>query len=125
MTRQYGTPPTPPGQKPQMSAGYSGGTDTTRKDDQPTVKKEDPTPPTSVVTMFHRNASVDTKPEDIHHTLGGSPSQAAAGSHTHNGSDSPLLLGSSVITGSKASPSTVLPSIIAALKILGATDTTT
>ena len=123
MSRQYGTPPTPPGQKPPGAA--SSSTDTSRRDNSPTVKKEDPTPPTSVVSMFHRNAAVDTKPEDIHHTLGGGPSQAASGAHTHNGSDSPLLLGSSVITGSKASPSTVPPSIIAALKILGATDSTT
>lgn len=113
MSRQYGTPPTQPGQEEK------------RKDREQNTKQPDPTPPADVVRRFHQNAAVDTRKEDIHHTLGLNPNQAAPGDHKHNGGDSKLLLEGSTIVGSKASPSTVLPSIISALVRLGATDSTT
>lgn len=103
--------------------------------DQDAIRKPSPTggksdvdtrsPDNKTVEDFHKNASVNTRPEDMHHTLGNEPNQAASGSHSHNGSDSVLLLEGTIISGSKASPSTVLPSIIGALTRLGATDSTT
>lgn len=43
------------------------------------------------VNLFHRNADVDTSATGAHHTLGIKPSQAAAGSHKHDGVDSNRL----------------------------------
>lgn len=77
------------------------------------------------VEKLHRNADTDVRRESVHHTLGPRPSQAAAGDHKHDGSDSALLLGGVTITGSRASSTAILPSIIAALVKLGATDSST
>lgn len=96
-----------------------------RKDPDRDTKSRDPSPNTTVVRQFHRNADTDVRPESIHHTLGSAPSQASPGDHKHDGGTSSLLLSGYTITGSKASPSTVLPSIIAALVRLGAKDSTT
>lgn len=86
----------------------------------------DPSPPADVVTKFHKHAAVDTRKDDIHHTLGANSTQAAPGDHGHTGgADGKRLLEGFVITGSKASAETVLPSIINALAELGATDSTT
>lgn len=117
--RQYGSVKPLPGQQTK-GAGYSSN----RQDSDPKVKQEDPSPPVDVVNAFHKNASVDTRPEDIHHRIGPGPNQAASGQHRHNGSDSPLLLEGVVITGSRGGNSSVL-SIIQALVRLGATDSTT
>ena len=77
------------------------------------------------VEKLHRSADTDVRRESIHHTLGPRSSQAASGDHKHDGSDSPLLLEGLTITGSRASPTAILPSIIAALVRLGATDSST
>lgn len=58
-------------------------------------------PAAADVVKFHTNADTDVRVEAIHHTLGSSPHQSAAGSHTHNGQDSPLLLEGMVLTGVK------------------------
>lgn len=118
--RQYGEAPTY-GPQPPGAAQYGGD----RKDPAARPKDPDPSPPKDVVDKFHKNAGVDTRKEDIHHTIGPGPTQAASGAHTHNGTDGPLLLEGFSLTGSKGSPSTVLPSIIACLARLGATDNTT
>ena len=115
MSRQYGQPKYPP------KAPAPGE----RKDREPSTKAPDPSPNADTVRLFHKNAQADTRPEDIHHSLGISPNQAAPGNHNHDGGNSPLILLGYTIVGSKASPSTVLPSIIAALVRLGATDSTT
>lgn len=81
-------------------------------------------PPANEVMHFHINSDVDTSNQALHHTLGGYPGQAAAGTHTHNGTDSPLLLDSFVLTGSKTD-GTAWNSIINCLVRLGATDQTT
>lgn len=121
MARQYGAPKEVPGQPPKNNA-YGAS----RKDPAPTVKREDPSPPNRVVSEFHKNASVDSRKEDIHHTVGPGSAQAASGTHRHNGSDSPLLLEGMIITGNKTTaPASVLASIILVLKKLGATDSTT
>lgn len=121
MGKQYGAV-TPEEDARKKRAGY--GTDPQKR--EPSVKQEDPSPPVRVVDAFHKNASVDTRPEDIHHRLGNGPNSAAAGNHTHNGADSPLLLDGVVITGSKTTGvAAVLTSIIDALEKLGATDSTT
>lgn len=117
MGTQYGQK-TDQQKKEAMQAGYS------RKDPQPEVKPQDPSPPAGVVNRFHQNAPVDTRPEDIHHRLGSSPNMAAPGNHSHNGSDSVQLLGGFTITGSRGT-STAVPSIIQALVQLGAKDSTT
>lgn len=117
MGRQYGAPRELPVTKSQTGRG--------RKDEQPKPKEEDPSPSADRVRQFHRNSDVDTRPEAQHHTLGPSPNQASPGPHTHDGSDSKKLLEGYTLTGAVASPSTVLPSIIAALVRLGAKDSTT
>lgn len=118
MVRQYGAPDKDP--KEKKSGQYEQ-----RKDAPPKAKEEDPSPPTRAVEMFHKNAAVDSRPEDIHHTIGTTSSHAAAGDHTHNGGDSALLLEGFTITGSKSSPTTMWPSIIQCLVRLGAKDSTT
>lgn len=80
-------------------------------------------PSAEEVEDFHTNADVDTRIESIHHTLGPGASQAAPGNHLHDGGTSPLLLTGFTLTGSRGS-STALPSIIACLVRLGATDST-
>lgn len=77
------------------------------------------------VEKLHLNADTDTRKESIHHTLGPRGTQAAPGDHTHNGSDSLLLLTGSTISGSRASSTSIMPSVIAALVRLGATDSST
>lgn len=59
-----------------------------------------------------------------HHTLGPRNGQAAPGDHTHDGGSSPLLLDGVVLSGSRGG-NAALPSIIAALVKLGATNSTT
>ena len=77
------------------------------------------------VEEFHKNADTDVRAESIHHTLGPRPSQAAPGSHKHDGSDSSLLLDGYTIIGSRSSSTSILPSIIAGLVRLGMTDSST
>lgn len=77
------------------------------------------------VEELHKNADTDVRKEAIHHTLGPRPSQAAGGDHKHDGSDSSLLLEGMTISGSRASSTSILPSIIAALVRLGAVDSST
>lgn len=96
-----------------------------RRDPKPVPKKEDPSPPENVVRLFHKNASVDTRATDIHHTIGIQPNQAADGAHNHNGGNSKLLLEGYTLIGDKSIAEQVLPSIIAALVRLGAKDSTT
>lgn len=119
MATQYGAPKQEPGKA--KSNRYSDQ----RRDPEPRPQEPDPSPPADIVAKFHKNAAVDSRTEDIHHTLGPSPSQASPGDHRHDGGDSALLLEGYTIVGSKANPTTVLPSIIAALARLGAKDSTT
>jgi hypothetical protein len=77
------------------------------------------------VEELHKNADTDVRKEAIHHTLGPRGSQAAAGDHKHDGSDSALLLEGLTVTGSRASSASITPSIIAALVKLGMTDSST
>lgn len=77
-----------------------------------------------VVAAFHRMDDVDVAKDSHHHTIGIGSNQSAAGSHIHNGSDSPQLLAGVSLTGSRGA-ATAMPGIIAALVALGATDNTT
>lgn len=117
MARQYGAPKFVPGKD---DGSYQGK----RRDAEPQAKSPDPSPPPKVVEDFHKNAAVDTRREDIHHTIGTGPQQAASGDHNHRGGDSVLLLDGVTISGSKAG-NVALGSVIAALVQLGAKDTTT
>lgn len=123
--RQYGSPQNlmrqPPGTSRQGASPYGRSNSA----DEPKTKKEDPSPSATVVVAFHKNSDLDVRPESQHHTLGARPYQASPGNHNHDGGTSPLILDGYVIVGSKANPSTVLPSIIACLVRLGAKDTTT
>lgn len=74
------------------------------------------------VEELHKNDDVDVRRESHHHTLGPRGVQAAAGDHTHDGSNSSLLLTGITISGSRSSSASITPSIIAALVRLGATD---
>lgn len=87
------------------------------------AQKQNPKPGAAVVADFHTNSDVDIRPESQHHTLGTTNSQAAAGDHTHDGGDSPLLLTGYTLTGSRGG-NAAMPSLIAALVRLGATDST-
>lgn len=121
MVRQYGAPKEEPGKPSETGNRYGDN----RKDPAPKPKEEDPSPPTKVVTDFHKNAPVDTSDTDIHHTLGSKEGQASPGPHTHDGGTSALLLEGMIITGSKSSPVTMWPSIIAGLVRLGMKDSST
>lgn len=90
-------------------------------DSQRTVLAEKPKATAEEVEEFHTNSDVDTRRESQHHTLGSGSTQAAAGNHKHDGGDSELLLAGLTITGSRGG-NTSLPSIIACLVRLGATD---
>lgn len=80
-----------------------------------------PNPSAVEVDTFHTNSDRDSRPEAQHHTLGASSTQASPGNHKHDGGDSELLLTGLTITGAKGG-NTSLPSIIACLVRLGATD---
>lgn len=116
---QYGTPI---GQEENVNTGYAGRKDPMQAPDE----RPDASPPAKVVLDFHKNAPTDTRPDDIHHTLGSGALQAARGDHSHNGgADGALLLEGFTITGSKSNPTTMMPSIIQCLVRLGAEDATT
>jgi len=132
--RQYGVPPDPReesrgGKRRGQSAATGQGAlsygQQNRSAGEPKPRKEDPSPSNRVVDAFHKNADTDSRTESIHHTLGPGPNQASPGSHSHDGSDSVQILAGMTLTGSKATPSTMWPSIIAALVRLGAEDNTT
>lgn len=76
------------------------------------------------VEEFHANSDVDVRGESQHHTLGPSPTQAAAGDHRHDGGDSELLLTGLSLNGSRDSDAWRL-SVNAILVRLGATDSST
>lgn len=88
------------------------------------LKDEEERPAPQVVEKFHTNCDVDESKDAYHHTLGSNTFQASPGSHSHNGSDSVLLLQNIEITGSRGG-NTALASVIAALVFLGAKDSTT
>lgn len=77
------------------------------------------------VEELHKNDDADVRRESHHHTLGPKGTQAAAGDHTHDGSNSSLLLTGITISGSRSSSASIIPSIIAALVKLGVTDSST
>lgn len=86
--------------------------------------QEETRPEPRVVDEFHVNSDVDRDKDAQHHTIGTNTSQAAAGNHSHNGSDSVLLLDGFEITGSRGGNTSIL-SIILALERLGAKNSTT
>jgi anti-sigma factor ChrR (cupin superfamily) len=87
-------------------------------------RDENPKPPGEQVNDFHTNSDVDSRAEAQHHTLGPNPNQASPGDHTHDGSDSALLLSGQSISGSRATDAWRL-SVNAILVRLGATDNST
>ncbi len=107
--------------------GY-GQTSDERKKTDPVIDKPSTEYPTAEqVTRFHKNADTDGRAESIHHTLGQGSGQASPGDHTHDGTDSRLILEGIILTGSKTAnpPTAVLTSICNALTRLGATNNTT
>ena len=121
MARQYGSAPEDPKASTSKSGGYTKPTE--RKDAPPPPKDTDPSPPAEAVRRFHENAQVDTRKEDIHHTIGTTANHASAGNHTHKGGDSVQLLGGVVLTGSRGGNAALL-SVVQALVALGAKDST-
>jgi hypothetical protein len=81
-------------------------------------------PDPMAVRLFHLYSDVDTDSNAQHHTIGPGINQAASGSHTHNGSDSPLLYEGITISGSRTSGAALL-SVIQLLTQQGAIDQTT
>lgn len=76
------------------------------------------------VNDFHTNSDVDSGPDAHHHRLGTGTNQAAPGNHTHDGSDSPLILDGLSITGAKGT-TTWYASVNQLLVRLGAADQST
>jgi hypothetical protein len=76
------------------------------------------------VTDQHRNSDCDVQPTSQHHTLGPGETQSSPGSHIHDGTNSRYILEGVTLTGAKAG-NTALASVVAALVLLGATDSTT
>lgn len=83
-------------------------------------------PSAQEVSRIHQKADTDVRDESIHHTLGSAPGQASPGNHTHDGSNSALILEGVTLVGSKSAqpPTAVLSSIVQALVRLGARDNT-
>lgn len=130
--RQYGAPVDPRensrGGRGRSAAGGESSQSygqQNRSAAEPPTKKEDPSPTGRIVEAFHKNADTDTRRESIHHTLGPQASQASPGDHTHDGGSSKALLEGFILTGNKSNPITMWPSILNALKELGAKDQTT
>lgn len=82
--------------------------------------EDDKSPKAETVADFHNNADTDSGRTALHHTLGPGRNQAASGSHTHDGNDSPRLLSGTIING--ADNNALISSIINALVKLGAED---
>ena len=85
---------------------------------------DNPSPDARVITDFHKHADTDTRRESLHHTLGPMETQGSPGSHSHDGGTSKKILDGYNLTGSKGSPSSMWPSILACLVRLGAKDST-
>ena len=83
-------------------------------------------PDAEKVNDFHRYSDLDSSKNAQHHRIGRGDNQAAAGSHNHREGNGESLLEDHIFTGSRSAnlQSTVLPSILAALVKLGATDNT-
>lgn len=75
------------------------------------------------VNDFHKSSDLDSSSTAQHHSLGIKANQASPGDHNHDGRSSRRLLEGVSITGDYSS-NTVLPSVVAALVALGATDLT-
>lgn len=85
-----------------------------------------PDPPSAEESeKMHQNADTDVKATSMHHTLGAKNTQAAAGDHNHDGTNSVQLLAGLTISGSRSSSTAITPSLIACLVKLGATDSST
>lgn len=125
-SRQYGAPRDPArGAEGSRGGGASLYGQQARDSAAPKTKQEDPSPSATIVDKFHKNADTDVRKESIHHTLGPGQSQAAPGDHMHDGGTSRKILDGYQLTGSKANPVTMWPSIIQCLVRLGAKDNTT
>lgn len=125
-SRQYGAPRDPSrGPEGSRGGGASLYGQQSRDSAEPKTKAEDPSPSAPVVEKFHKNADTDVRRESIHHTLGPGQAQASPGDHTHDGGTARKLLDGYILTGSKANPTTMWPSIIQCLVRLGADDNTT
>lgn len=118
--RQYGAPKDDPRDPKSRERGPGH-----RKDPEPKQKDPDPSPQADVVNKFHKYAPVDTRKDDIHHTIGLSPTQAASGAHNHRDGQSVLLFEGMTLTGSRTSLASVWPSLAALLTAFGARDQTT
>lgn len=88
------------------------------------TSNEEQRPAPQIVEDFHTNSDVNRDKDAQHHTIGTEEFQAAAGSHTHNGSDSLQLLTSEEIIGSRGG-NTALKSVIDILVRMGAKDSST
>lgn len=77
-----------------------------------------------VVQKIHERADTDAGRTALHHTLGVMPNQASPGNHIHDGTTSARPLSGFNLSGSRGG-NAALPSIIACLVQLGATDNTT
>ena len=77
------------------------------------------------VKAFHEKADTDASAQAIHHTLGPKNGNAAGGDHNHIvGTPYKKPLSGVTLSGSRGG-NAALPSIIAALVKMGATDSTT
>ncbi len=77
------------------------------------------------VAEIHTYDDLDVAKDSHHHSLGIGGTQAAAGNHVHNGSDSPQLMAGVTITGSRGG-NVALTNLLNELAVaLGFTNNTT
>lgn len=95
------------------------------------ISRNDPaekekSPSARAVAEFHKYSDLNTSPNAQHHSIGLGSNQVAPGRHYHNAQDSPFLLDTFTITGSRSgATATVLQQILIALTALGINDATT
>jgi len=76
-----------------------------------------PSPSDKVVMWFHGKASTD-QPTDIHHRIGFGDTDAASGSHTHDGKNSKPLFNIDQVPADLASGASLAQTITAVNRIL-------
>lgn len=97
---------------------------------EPKIAKhaESEKPQAKEVANFHTHADTDGSPKALHHTLGPSQNQSAAGNHSHDGGQSTKLtslMEDITITGSRGG-NVALANLLSALASnFGLKDTTT
>lgn len=90
-----------------------------------TKETRDNTVDPRVVADFHRHSDLDRDTFAQHHSLGPGANQAAAGTHSHDGTNTRQLGVGITLTGAKGGNAALTSVIAAMVQILGVEDNTT